>query len=73
MVCLPPHSPELNPAGTARLYRRERWPSRRVLAGGHGAVVADAARAAWDALQAGAGRLRSPTSHPRLPRSVQTS
>ena len=68
---LPPHSPELNPVETAWLHLRERWLSRRVLAGGYEAVV-DAACAAWNALRAEPGRLRSLTSYPWLPRSVQT-
>ena len=46
--------------------------SHRVLAGGYEAVV-DAACAAWNALTAEPGRLRSLTSYPWLPRSVQTS
>jgi len=51
-------------ARPARLYR--------VLAGGCG-PVADAARAAWDALMAGPRRPRSLASFPRLPASVTTS
>jgi putative transposase len=69
---LPPYSPELNPVENVWLYLRERWLSHRVLAGGYGAVV-DAACAAWNALRAEPGRLRSLTSHPWLPGSVQTS
>ena len=69
---LPSHSPELNPVERVWLYLRERWLSHRVLAGGYEAVV-DAACAAWNALRAEPGRLRSLTSYPRLPRSVQTS
>ena len=69
---LPPYSPELNPVETVWLYLRERWLSHRVLAGGYEAVV-DAACVAWNALRAEGGRLRSLTSYPWLPRSVQTS
>ena len=49
-----------------------RWLSHRVLAGGYEAVV-DAACAAWNALLAEPGRLRSLTSFPWLPASVTTS
>lgn len=66
---LPPHSPEPNPVETVWLYLRERWLSHRVLAGGYEAVV----DAAWNALRAEPGRLRSLTSYPWLPRSVQAS
>ena len=72
LVHLPPYSPELNPVEHVWLYLRERWLSHRVLAGGYGAVV-DAACAAWNALRAEPGRLRSLTSYPWLPQSVQTS
>lgn len=72
LVHLPSHSPELNPVETVWLYLRERWLSHRVLAGGYEAVV-DAACAAWNALLAEPGRLRSLTSFPWLPASVQTS
>src|SRR4051812_21377139 len=72
LVPLPPYRPELNPVERVWLYLRERWLSPRVLAGGYGAVV-DAACAAWNALTAEPGRLRSLTSYPWLPRSVQTS
>ena len=47
-------------------YLRDRWLSHRVLAGGHEAVV-DAACAAWNALLAEPGRLRSLTNFPWLP------
>ncbi len=53
-------------------YLRERWLSHRVLAGGHEAVL-DAACAAWNAVCAEPGRLRSLTSFPWLPRSVANS
>jgi hypothetical protein len=46
--------------------------SHRVLAGGYRAVV-DAACAAWNALLAEPGRLRSLTNFPWLPASVTTS
>ena len=72
LVHLPPYSPELNPVERVWLHLRERWLSHRILAGGYGAVV-DAACAAWNALTAEPGRLRSLTSYPWLPRSVQTS
>jgi DDE superfamily endonuclease len=72
LVHLPPYSPELNPVESVWLYLRERWLSHRVLAGGYRAVL-DAACAAWNALRAEPGRLRSLTSYPWLPQSVQTS
>ena len=53
-------------------YLRKRWLSHRVLAGGYQAVV-DAACAAWNALLAEPGRLRSLTSFPWLPTSVTIS
>ena len=72
LVPLPPYSPELNPVERVWEYLRDRWLSHRVLAGGYEAVV-DAACAAWNALLAEPGRLRSLTSFPWLPPSVQTS
>ena len=72
LVHLPAYSPELNPVERVWLYLRERWLSHRVLAGGYAAVV-DAACDAWNALLAEPGRLRSLTSAPWLPASVQTS
>lgn len=71
-VLLPPYSPDLNPVERVWLYLRERWLSHRVLAGGYEAVL-DAACAAWNALLAEPGRLRSLTSYPWLPASVTTS
>jgi hypothetical protein len=81
----PPYSPELgahrdqrsrwgpiNPVERVWEYLRDRWLSHRVLAGGYAAVV-DAACAAWNALLAQPGRLRSLTSYPWLPTSVTTS
>ena len=59
----PPYSPELNPVERVWEYLRDRWLSHRVLAGGYEAVV-DAACAAWNALLAEPGRLRSLTSFP---------
>jgi hypothetical protein len=53
-------------------HLRERWLSHRVLAGGYQAVV-DAACAAWNALLAEPGRLRSLTNFPWLPSAVSTS
>ena len=72
LVRLPPYSPELNSVERVWLYLRERWLSHRVLEGGYEAVV-DAACAAWNALRAEVGRLRSLTNYPWLPPSVQTS
>ena len=68
----PPYSPELNPVERVWEYLRDRWLSHRVLAGGYDAVV-DAACAAWNALLAEPGRLRSLTSFPWLPGSVANS
>ena len=68
----PPYSPELNPVERVWEYLRDRWLSHRVLAGGDEAVV-DAACAAWNALLAEPGRLRSLTNFPWLPASVITS
>ena len=72
LVPLPPYSPELNPVERIWEYLRDRWLSHRVLAGGYDAVV-DAACAAWNALLAEPGRLRSLTNFPWLPASVTTS
>jgi DDE superfamily endonuclease len=72
LIHLPPYSPELNPVENVWLYLRERWLSHRVLAGGYEAVV-NAACAAWNALRAEPGRLRSLTNYPWLRPSVQTS
>jgi hypothetical protein len=62
----PPYSPELNPVERIWEYLRDRWLSHRVLAGGYEAVV-DAACAAWNALLAEPGRLRSLSNFPWLP------
>jgi len=72
LIPLPPYSPELNPVERVWEHLRERRLSHRVLAGGYEAV-ADAACAAWNALRAEPGRLRSLTSFPWLPTSVSTS
>jgi transposase len=72
LVPLPPYSPELNPVERVWEYLRDRWLSHRVLAGGDTAVL-KAACAAWNALLAEPGRLRSPTSYPWLPASVTSS
>jgi hypothetical protein len=72
LIHLPPSSPELNPVARVWEHLRERWLSHRLLAGGDAAVV-DAAGAAWNALRAEPGRLRSLTSFPWLPPSVSTS
>ena len=71
-IPLPPYSPELNPVERVWEYLRDRWLSHRVLAGGYGAVV-DAACAAWNALLAEPGRLRSLTNFPWLPPAVSNS
>src|SRR5687768_1226443 len=72
LVPLPPYSPEWNPVERVWEHLRDRWRSHRVLAGGYEAVV-DAACAAWNALLAEPGRLRSLTNFPWLPASVTTS
>ena len=72
LVPLPPYSPELNPVERVWEYLRDRWLSHRVLAGGYAAVL-EAACAAWNALLAEPGRLRSLTSYPWLPASVTSS
>jgi hypothetical protein len=72
LIRLPPYSPELNPVERVWEYLRDRWLSHRLLAGGYEAVL-DAACAAWNALLAEPGRLRSLTSYPWLPASVTTS
>jgi hypothetical protein len=72
LVPLPPYSPELNPVERVWEHLRDRWLSHRMLAGGYAAVV-DAACAAWNALLAEPGRLRSLTNFPWLPASVTTS
>src|SRR5215217_5980583 len=72
LVHPPPYSPELNPVERVWEHLRDRWLSHRVLAGGYEAVV-DAACAAWNALLAEPGRLRSLTSFPWLPPAVSTS
>ncbi len=85
LIRLPPYSPELgahrdqrsrwgpiNPVERVWEHLRDRWLSHRLLAGGYEAVR-DAARAAWNALIAEPGRLRSLTSFPWLPASVTTS
>jgi len=72
LIPLPPYSPELNPVERVWEYLRDRWLSHRVLAGGYEAVV-DAACAAWNALLAEPGRLRSLTSFTWLPASVTNS
>ena len=72
LIPLPPYSPELNPVERVWEYLRDRWLSHRVLASGYEAVV-DAACAAWNALLAEPGRLRSLTNFPWLPASVTNS
>jgi hypothetical protein len=72
LLPLPPYSPELNPVERVWEHLRDRWLSHRVLADGYAAVL-DAVCAAWNALCAEPGRLRSLTSFPWLPASVTTS
>lgn len=72
LIPLPPYSPELNPVERVWEYLRDRWLSHRRLGAGYAAVV-DAACAAWNALLAEPGRLRSLTSFPWLPASLTTS
>ena len=69
LIRLPPYSPELNPVERVWEHLRDRWLSHRLLAGGYQAVR----DAAWNALLAEPGRLRSLTSFPWLPASVTTS
>jgi hypothetical protein len=71
LVHPPPYSPELNPVERVWLYLRERWLSHRALAD-YDAVL-DAACAAWNALRAEPGRLRSLTAFPWLPQGVSNS
>ena len=71
LIHLPSHSPELNPVEKVWQFLRDRHLSHRVLAG-YSAVL-DAACKAWNALRSEPGRLRSLTSSPWLPASVQTS
>ena len=72
LLPLPPYSPELNPVERVWEHLRGRWLSHRLLAGGYAAVL-DAVCAAWNALRAETGRIRSLTSFPWLPTSVTTS
>jgi DDE superfamily endonuclease len=71
-IPLPPYSPESNPVERGWEHLRDRWLGHRVLAAGYAAVV-DAACAAWNALLAEPGRLRSLTNYPWLPASVTSS
>jgi hypothetical protein len=64
--------PELNPVERIWQHLRGRWLSHRVLAGGYAAVL-EAACAAWTALRAETGRIRSLASFPWLPASVVNS
>ena len=64
LVPLPPYSPDLNPVERVWLYLRERFLSHRLWAD-YEAVV-DACCAAWNALTAEAGRLRSLNPYPYL-------
>lgn len=68
LLPLPPYSPELNPVERVWEHLRGRWLSHRLLA-----AVLDAVCAAWNALRAETGRIRSLTSFPWLPTSVITS
>jgi transposase len=71
LLHLPPKSPELNPVEKVWQYLRDRHLSHRVLAD-YDAVVGAACQA-WNALTAEPGRLRSLSSFPWLPASVETS
>jgi transposase len=71
LIHLPSHAPELNPVEQVWQFLRDRHLSHRVLAGYN--AVLDAACKAWNALRNEPGRLRSLTSFPWLPASVQTS
>ena len=71
LIHLPSHAPELNPVEKIWQFLRDRHLSHRVLAGYN--AVLDAACKAWNALRSEPGRLRSLTSFPWLPASVQTS
>lgn len=62
LVPLPPYSPELNPVERVWLYLRERFLSLRVLDDTE--AIIDACCAAWNALVAEPGRLRSLSAYP---------
>jgi DDE superfamily endonuclease len=71
LVHLPPKSPELNPVEKVWQFLRDRHLSHRVLPDYE--AILDAACAAWNALRAEPGRLRSLTSFPWLPSQISTS
>jgi hypothetical protein len=62
LVPLPPHSPELNPAGRVWLYLKQRFLSHRLL-NDYDAIVTAACNA-WNRLLAEAGRIKSLCSMP---------
>lgn len=68
LVPLPPYAPELNPVERVWEHLRERHLSHRLFR--DVAAVVDACCAAWNRLRAEPGRLRSLTSFPWLPQSV---
>lgn len=62
LVSLPPYSPELNPVERVWLYMRERFLSVRVLDDTD--AIIDACCAAWNALVAEPGRLKTLCDYP---------
>lgn len=62
LVLLPPYSPELNPVERVWLYLRERFLSLRLLDDTE--AIIEACCAAWNALVAEPGRLRSLRNYP---------
>jgi len=62
LVILPPYAPELNPVERVWLYLRERFLSLRVLDDTE--AIIDACCAAWNAITAEPGRLKSLTGYP---------
>ena len=66
LVALPPYSPELNPVERVWLYLKERFLSHR-LHDDYEAIV-DAACKAWRRLTAQAGRIKSLSTYPWIPK-----